>query len=225
MATWAEIKTIATYMAPSAFGGLVNSTTGAVTELAYYARMANAKIAMVPHKFSWAIRTYTLTLTGATDYDLATLIPGLQRIYQITGENAPNGEIPYRNQAQFNIERSGINMTIVGNTLKFHNPPSSGTLEIPYYTKYFVKTAAGVYQQDFTLDTDVSLVPDDLIPMLIEGMNEYIDRKARDKQFLQPVIMWDGRIVTMPPFQAMLHNAVLGDANVARAIYDFRFNF
>lgn len=225
MATWNELKTIATYMAPSAFGGLVNSSSGTITELAYYARMTNMKIAMKAHKFRWAARTYTLTLTGASEYDLATLIPDLDKIMQVTGENAPNGEIPYRSNTQFNIERSGISFTIVGNTLKFHNPPTSGTLEIPYFTKYYVTTAAGVYKLDFTLDTDISLVPDSLTPMWLEGLNEYIDRKASDKQFTKPVILWDGRVVSMPPFDAMIQDAILGDSPVSRAVYDFRFQF
>lgn len=223
--TYAEIKTLFSSMAPQAIKGIVNSSSGSPTsELGLYARLVHNKIAAQAHKFSWTIRSYNLTLTGADSYDLATLIPGLQMVRLVTGSDVPNGVATYAKDVDFYRRILGsYEFTIQNKVLKFNVPPSSGTLVIPYHTYYLVKDNGGTYKLDFTADTDVSLVPEEQINMLIEGMMEYVYRKEHKNQYTNTFQLYDGRIANLNPFSYYLQLAIQGDRNIDSSVYDFRF--
>lgn len=221
--TWANIKQLISYMEPAAVAGYVETSSGSPTELAFYARMVNAEIAANPFKHSWRLREYTLTLTGATTYNLGTLIPDLDQVLQIVGDGLPNREAQYLSPSDFNFEIGGTWATIKGNTLEFKNPPSSGTLTIPYFTKWLVKTSGGVYQQDFTDGTDISIIPDTHSQILIEGIIEYIKRKAGKKEYTRTVQLFDGRVVNVTPFVYHHQQLILNDKDITSIVRDFRF--
>ncbi len=210
-------------MAPAATSGYVETSSGSPTELAYYARMVNSEICANAFKHSWRLREYTLTLTGASTYDLGTLIPDLDQVLQIVGDGLSNKEAQYLSPADFNFEIGGTWATIKGNTLEFKNPPSSGTLTIPYYTKWLVKTAAGAFQQDFTAGTDISIIPDSHQQVLIEGIMEYVNRKAKSKEYTRSFQLFDGRVVNLTPMVYHVQQLILADKDIKSTVRDFRF--
>jgi hypothetical protein len=223
--TYAAIKAILSNMAPQAVRGIVSTTGGSpASELALYLRMINNRIAAQTHKFSWTIRTYTLTLTGATEYDLATLIPDLQLVRLVTGTQVPNGVATYVPDSDLYRRTWGpYAFTIQNKVLKFDTPPLSGTLIIPYHTFYLVKTSGGTYQLDFSADTDVSVVPEEHTNMLIEGAMEFFYRKEKKSQYTNTFMLWDGRIANVNPFTHWLTQAIASDRNINSSLYDFRF--
>lgn len=222
---WSEIKLLFGFMSPEAMAGVVDSSTGTLPELALYARMIHSRIAGMPHKFSWLIREYTLTLTGATEYDLKTLIPDLSMVFFVRGDSTPAGVGTYVSNP--NIYRrqfgSGI-FTIQNGILRFDTPTTSGTLTIPYYSKYLVEASNGTRKLDFTADTDVTVVPYEAIDLLIEGMQEYVYRKEKKAQYVKTFRMFDGRVANIDPFSYHLERAIMNDRNIAKAVYDFRFS-
>lgn len=209
-------------MMPSAADGFI-STAGSPSELAYYLRMTNMELAGGSHKFSWAIREYSLTLTGASEYNLASLIPDLVEIYQIEGDNVGGYEVPYVSLRTQNLTRSDINFTIVGSLLRFQNPPTSGTLVIPYYSNYLVKTSGGTRQLDFSDASDIAICPDHQLQLLVEGVLRFYQRKEKEPILLEPTTMWDGKVVNLPPFQKFYWMAVQADQVIKDPVYDFRF--
>lgn len=216
--TYTELQTLLTSMMPGASSGFIASP-----ELMYYARMTNMQVAGGAHKFSWAIREYTLTLTGATEYNLGTLIPDLVTVYQIHGSSVPGYEVGFSGQREYNINVGGIGFTIVGNLLRFQNPPTSGTLTIPYYSNYLVVSAAGTRQLDFTDGTDISVIPNQATQLLLEGILRFYYRKEKEPVYEETVQTWDGRVVKMSPFQSQYWIAVQSDQQVHNPVYDFRY--
>lgn len=227
--TYAQIKSILTGMSPQTFSGsFINQNSGSPTELALYARFTNMEIAANPHKFKWALRSYTLTFTGATSYDLGTLIPDLVQVYQVVGESLPSRQATVLPLNEFNIITGGTVLTFQGKTLKVKNPPTAGsTVEIPYFSNYLVATSGGTRQMDFTADTDVSIIPDEHAPMLIEGIMRFVYRKentgkGKSNQYVRTVMTWDGRLADLDPFMHLMTQAVLSDNDLAKDVYDFR---
>lgn len=223
--TWAELKVFFSNMAPQAISGIIQATSGSPTELALYIRMGNNRLASIPHKFSWLLRDYTLTLTGASEYNLRTLIPDLVRVRYVTGSALPNNVATYVSGGDFyrRVFGSGV-MTIQNNILKFDTPPTSGTLTIPYYSNYLVVDDSGVRKLDFVDDTDASIIPIEHQQLLIEATHEWIQRKEKKKPYTIQMQLLDGRIVEATPFMALLNEAIATDRPIAEGIFDFRFN-
>lgn len=222
--TWSEIKQFFANFTPAQTQGIIETTSGTPTELALYARLTNNKIAGQPHKFSWMLREYSLTLTGASSYDLKALISGFVRVRVVTGNSLPNGIASYVSDVDLYRRTYGQHtFTIQNGVLKFDTPPTSGTLTIPYYTRYLVKTAAGVYQQDFTANDDESVIPDTHIDLLLEGIETYFRRKEKDKNYTKTYILYDGRVVNIDPFSYLITNAIQEDKPIDVALFDFRF--
>lgn len=223
--TWSEIKSYLSNMNPESFDKYVNNNdTGTATpsELARYARMVNYLISGYSHKFSWAIREYSLTLTGATSYNLGTLIPDLSMVYRPYGTAFGGNEPSYSKPSEFNIESGGQIFTIVGKTLKMKNSPSSGTLTIPYYSNYLVETSGGTRQKDFLAENDVSVIPDTHTPMLLEGIQEYIDRREHRPSYTRQYALFDGRIVNVTPFFYLIQQAAIDDNPQQIVLTDWR---
>jgi len=212
-------------MNPESFAKYVNNNdtgTSTPSELAMYARMTNYQIAGYAHKFAWSVREYSLTLTGASSYDLLTLIPDLSTIYRPYGTAFGGNEPAYRQPYEFNVESGGQIITIVGKTLKIKNAPGTGTLTIPYYSNYLVANSSGTRQKDFLAETDVSVIPDTHIPMLVEGIQEYIDRREHRPSFQRQYALYDGRIVNVTPFFYLLQQAAIDDNPMQIVLTDWR---
>lgn len=223
--TYLAIKSYLTNVRPSVFNAkFVNQNSGSPTELALYCRAVNMDIAGNPHKFSWTLREYSLALTGATDYDLSTLIPDLVMIYQVPGDDFATKEARFLSLRDFNIETGGQSFTIVGGTtLRFKNPPTSGTLTIPYYSNYLVVTSGGTRQLDFSADTDKTIIPFQHATMLIDGVINQV-RPKEDEPIPQMSFRdWDGTVISLDPFQYRLHQAIQDDRPISRSVYDFRY--
>lgn len=223
--TYLEIKTFLSNQRPSVFNSkFVNQDDGAVTELALYCRAVNMDIAGNPHKFSWRLREYALTLTGATEYNLATLVPDLEMIYQVPGDEFSNKEANYQSLRDFNIQTGGQIFTVVGGTtLRFKTPPTSGTLTIPYYSNYLVVTSGGTRQLDFTADTDKTVIPFQHAQMLIDGVINFVRPKEDEESPKTDFRDWDGTVLSLDTFQYRLRIAAQNDRPVARSVFDFRF--
>lgn len=216
--TYTELQTILSSMMPAASQGFISSP-----ELKYYARMTNMQIAGGPHKFTWMIREYSLTLTGATEYDLSTLIPDLICILQPHGTSVPGYEIGFQSPREFSMQVGSVAFTIVGGLLRIQNGPTTGTLTIPYFSNYLVKSAGGTRQLDFTDGTDISVVPNHATQLLLEGILRFYYRKEKEPVYEETVQMWDGRVVKQSPFQALYWIAVQADKLVQNPVYDFRY--
>lgn len=223
--TWSDIKSYLSTMNPESFSKFIdNNDTGTTTpsSLAMFARMTNYKIAGYAHKFSWAVREYTLTLTGASSYDLSSLIPDLSTVYRPYGTNFGGNEPSYRVAHEYNIEQGGQIFTVVGKTIKLKNPPTSGTLTIPYFSNYLVATSGGTRQKDFLAESDVSIIPDSQINLLLEGIQQYIDRRERRSINSEQTILFNGRVVSVPVFTAMMQQAAIDDNALAINVRDYR---
>ena len=223
--TYGNIQSLLQGMMPGASTGFI-STSGSPSELAYYLRMVHMELAGGPHKFSWALREYTLTLVaGQTEYNLKTLIPDLVQIYQISGDQIGGYEMGYRPLREQNITRDGVTFTVMGSTLRLTNPPSSGTLTIPYYSNYLVLDADGTTRKlDFEDADDESIAPAHLDHLLIEGTLRFYQRKEKEPILLVPTPMWDGKVVNLSPFDKFYWMAVQADAVIKDPVYDFRYS-
>ena len=218
--TFAEIQAYFLSFHPQAFPDFIDETS----ELPLYLRMVNNQIAAYPHKFSWLLREYSLTLTGASSYNLGTLIPDLAQVYKPYGTGFAGNEPRYQSLADFNINVGGNTITMQGKTLKIQGSISSGTLVIPYYSNYLVVDTLGVTRKmNFTATTDISLVPDEHIPMLIEGVEEYIARKDKQSSYTRAYQLADGRIANVTPFLFLIQQAALTDIPMSVIVRDWRF--
>ena len=187
MPTWSDIKTICqTIYARYVNKGFIEMLSGNPTELAILIDLIHGQILDQPFEWNFCKEIGTITATGATTYDLATLFPDFHSIYQVYGIN-DNQDHPFAPNYEANIVPAD-GWSIRGNTLVFTGTaPASGTFKIQYKSKYLVKSAAGVRQQYLTDDTDYSVVPSR--NLLIYGVGEHVEWKAdeasdRKQQFV-----------------------------------------
>lgn len=205
-------------MAPQALSGMVDTST----ELVQYARMTNNNVAGHPYKFSFLLKEGSISLTGATTYDLKTLIPDLSQVYLV---KTTEGRTPYQRPSEYYSKDLGqTSMTVINNVIHFNNPPASGTLTIPYFTKYLVKDGTThAAKLDFVEDDDYSIIPDQFSNVLVEGMMRFIWRREHKKAYTIPMVLPDGRITELDPFTYELQNAATSDTPIAIGFTDFRF--
>lgn len=177
---WSELKQLISYVyAPYVDKGFVNADSGSPTELAYLAHLVNMQIAGFAQDFDFEKVTGTLTLTGASSYNLKTLLPDLRSVYQMYGINE-NQDHPYLPNDEANIT-AGDGWTIKNKTLYFTgNAPASGTASLLYKSNYLVINAAGTRKRLFEADDDESVLDEADIPVLVYGVGEFINWKAND---------------------------------------------
>ncbi len=175
---YSDIKTRFQTLFPQYVGkGFIESDSGSPTELALLADLANNDIASFPYEWEFLRQTGTITLTGATSYNLATLLPDLQSVYQIYGINQ-NQEHPVMSNYEANIA-SGDGWSLRDKTLYFTgNLPTTGTITLQYKSKWMVKDSSGTRKQFFTNDSDVSALDDSDLPALLWGAGKYIELKG-----------------------------------------------
>lgn len=210
-------------MTPAATSGWVSTDTGNPSELAVYASFALNRILGQSHKFSWQLTEYSLALTGASSYNLKTLIPDLDRILQAVGDGLPGRDGQYLSPYDFNVQVGGTVFTIKNNILEFKNPPTSGTLIIPYFSQYAVADSDGVRKRYFEDATDFTFIPNTHIDTLIEMILEYVYRKTSKGQFVRTVLNYDGRQMQVTPGVDGLNRMILDDNNIHEVVKDFRF--
>lgn len=176
MSTWADVKQTLQDYYPSMVGSnlFVDPDTG---ELAGYARQANNWIASYPHPFTFLKDTYNLTLTGAASYNLRTLIPDIVKVQQITGIDQYQESYPLSdNEGRLT---SGPGHYLRNLTLYFPGTtPASGTAIIDYKSKYLVQDAvSGLRKLDFEDDADISLIPEEYIPVYCALIGLFIEAR------------------------------------------------
>lgn len=228
--TWGQIKSTLTGITPQAMSGkIVEKDSGTPTELELYARITMNEIAGNSHKFSWVLREHTLTLTSATSYDLLNEIADFTQIYQIHGDSLPNNESPYQPLKEFNVDSGGVKFTIQGRNLLFANPPTAGsTVKIPYYSNFLViDKDDSSRKMDFEDDDDRTIIPDEHIPMLTEGIMRFIQRKMNAgkkdaREYTRRVMTWDGRVVDIDPGYYHMQEAIRADTPVDMPVRDLR---
>jgi len=204
--TWEEIKLALTtiYSQYIGNGKIIDDTDNGSTPsaLAILVNLVNNRISSYPYEFNSLKETYTLTLTGATTYDLKTLVPGLKTIFQIYGINE-HQEHEYLDNSQSNIT-DGDGWTIRGNTLIFTGSAPTGTATIQYKSKYLVKNTSGVRQQYFLANTDYSCLDSDDVNVLIFGVGQFINWKSDSES-------QDRRKEVMDWYKEAINNMVLNN--------------
>lgn len=186
MITYESLKStaIALYGAWVGSGALIESDSGSPTTLSLYFDFVNSEIAANSQDFEFTKETGTITLTGATSYNLSTLFPDLISVYQVYGINS-NQEQQYFPNYEANLYPFQ-GYTIKGNSLILTGEnPSSGTLTIQYKSQYLVKNAAGTRKQYFENDDDYSVLDFADKNVLIFGIGEYITWKTDEQSAIQ----------------------------------------
>jgi len=229
---YAAIKNFLQVRSPQALtGGIVNTTSGSpISEIAMFLHLTNMEIALNPHKFSFLLREATINLTGATDYNLRTLIPDLAMVYQLSSPDNGQPQVGYSPLNEFNILSfsGGPRATLIGKTLRLGEGFSSGTLVIPYYSNYLVQDVAGVRKLYFEDDDDESILSEELMPVLMEGAMRFVYakenvNKGNANQYTRKMLLWNGQLADLDPFVYLLQQATQNDRPVAKGVYDFRF--
>lgn len=177
--TWADIKETCQVIYPQYVGdgNLIDDSNGdenSATSLALLIHLVHSRIVGYPYEFDFLKQDATITITGATSYDLSTEIPGFKSLYQVYGITE-NQASEYYSNAKANITPcSGY--TIKGNVITFTGSvPTSGTLMLQIKSSYMVKSSSGDRKKYFLADDDISVLNDADINVLIFGVGEFIN--------------------------------------------------
>lgn len=139
--------------------------------------------------YTFQEQEYTLTLTGASQYDLNTLIPGWKKIKTITSPTSNGATQPIEltpldiKDFQVSVDR---NTYAIFNHryLRVYSPTSSpltGTVKIIYYTQYFLSNSGTLVSTPVD-DNTVFLIPDSYMNVVSEGMVMLGFRKDRSNR-------------------------------------------
>lgn len=140
-----------------------------------------------PECFRFQETSYTLTLTGAAQYDLDTLIPGWKKMlslyYYGNGMTKPL-EMDFLDPKDFEVATDSYVYTIFQNRyLKICSPGAAmitGQVKILYYTSYMVIDAiTGAFKPLPTSGDDIFAIPERFLEVLTEGLNSISFRKDR----------------------------------------------
>ena len=176
--TWAEIKTMCQtiYGQYVGTGKLIDDSNGDSSNpssLALLLHLVNNRIASYPNEFNFLRETGTISLTGATTYNLKTLFPDLKNVYQVYGITSYQEHNYYPNSEANITPLDGY--TVKDNSLIFTGSAPTGTASIQYKSKYMVKSSAGVRKMYFLDDDDYSVLDDSDINALIFGLVDFIN--------------------------------------------------
>lgn len=212
MPTYSELKTIAQTLYGNSVGAgnFVESDSGSPSELAMLFHLIHGRIIGYPREWPFSKVVVTITATGASTYDLKTLYPDFLSLYQVFGINT-NSEHEHYDNAEANITtidgwtlRDGV-LTFTGTI-----PASGSTFSIQYKSQYLVETAAGVRQKYFLTGTDVSVLSEADINVLVMGIGSYVNWKTDE-------VSQDKRRETKDWFQEAWTNMLLRE-DVSRPI-------
>lgn len=166
-----------------------DSTTAFIDddELARYCKRTLRLIAS-NYIYGFQETTGTLTLTGASSYNLATSFPDFQELwglsYLLNGATAPGCELTYYNARDFLYAADILGYTVQGtSTLKLYVPAGgtgiTGSLTVIYYSSTMLTSASGTAKEIPTLDTDVFRIPERFLSVLVEGILMFCFRKDK----------------------------------------------
>lgn len=140
--------------------------------------------------YTFQEQEYTLTLTGASQYDLDSLIAGWKKIKSITSPTSSGSptipiELTALDIKDFTVSVDRYAYAVFSNRyLRVYSPtnsPLTGTLKIIYYTQYLL-SHSGTLVAEPTDDTTVFLIPDRYMNAVTEGMLFYGFRKDRSNR-------------------------------------------
>lgn len=186
--TWEEIKlAIQTiYGQYVGSGKLIDDTDNGSTPsaLAILVNLVHNRVVGYPAELNCLKETGTITLTGASSYNLKTLLPSLKSVYQIYGINDNQEQEPMGNLEANITPLSG--WTIKGDSLIFSGTAPSGTATLQYKSKYMVKDSTGTRQQYFLADADYTVLDASDCNILIFGVGQFInwssDEEAQNRK-------------------------------------------
>ncbi len=176
--TYADIKNqISALYDPYVSAGFVSAVGGSPAQIGYFLRFINNRISAKPIEFEFLKQTSPITLTGASTYDLGTLFPDLYSVYQLFG-TSPQQEAPYYPNYDGNVTPI-TGYTLKGKTLIFTgNQLFNGSVNLQYKSKWLVKDADGNRKLDFTNDTDITVLDDNQVNVLIFGVGQFVNWKT-----------------------------------------------
>lgn len=189
--TWGEAREQFSDVFRDSTTGFFGNSSGTSSEIYRTLRRVLSLIAS-NEAYTFQEREYSLTLTGAAEYDLDTLIPGWQKIKSIT-TNTTNNLTAYPIELQsvdikdFQAMFDTYAYTIFQSRyLRLYNPAgtlSAGTLKIIYYTGYLIKDAVtGAAKPLPTSDSDLFMIPDRFVDVVTEGLAMLAFRKDRSNK-------------------------------------------
>lgn len=165
-------------------GALIESDSGTPTTLASYFDFVNSEIGAHPHEWKFLKETSTITLTGASSYNLRTLFPDLISVYQIYVTNSAQD---FPNVSNYEANRLVLDgYTIKGDLLiPGSNFPTTGTINIQYKSQYLVKDVDGNRKQFFEEADDYSVLEFADKNVLIFGLGEWVNWKTDEQSQAQ----------------------------------------
>lgn len=187
MITYSEIKTAVQtlYGESIGSGSFIESDSGNPTELAMLLDFIHNRITGYPNEWSFTTEETTIPVTGATSYDLKTLVPGFLSLIQVYGINS-NEQHQFHSARQANIT-SFDGYTIKNGILTFTGQlPQSSTFKILFNTQYLVKDSSGTRKRFFTESDDESVLNYADFNVLIFGVGVYanwkVDEVSKEKR-------------------------------------------
>jgi len=186
--TWEEIKLAIQiiYGQYVGSGKLIDDTDNGSTPsaLAILVNLVHNRVVGYPAELNCLKETGTITLTGASSYNLKTLLPSLKSVYQVYGINDNQEQEPMGNLEANITPLSG--WTIKGDSLIFSGTAPSGTATLQYKSKYMVKDSTGTRQQYFLADADYTVLDASDCNILIFGVGQFInwssDEEAQNRK-------------------------------------------
>jgi len=189
--TWGQIREEFSDLYRDSSTSFIGNASGTSSEIYRMLRRV-LRLIDAPEAYTFQESEYTLTLTGASRYDLDTLIPGWKRIKSITTNTASNlSAYPIALKAvdikDFQSLLDTYAYTIYQNRyLDLYNPSGnfiSGALKIVYYTAYLVKdSGTGAFKPLPTSDNDYFALPERFNDVISEGLAMLAFRKDRSNR-------------------------------------------
>lgn len=189
--TWGQAREQFTDVFRDGTTGFFGNASGTSSEIYRTLRRVLSLVSST-EAYTFQEQEYSLALTGATEYDLDTLIPGWQKIKSVTTNTANNLtaypiELLSVDIKDFQAMFDTYAYTIFQSRyLRLYNPAgtlSAGTLKIIYYTGYLIKdSVTGLPKAMPTSDSDLFMIPDRFVDVVTEGLAMLAFRKDRSNK-------------------------------------------
>lgn len=210
--TWAQVK--------EEFRDSFRDVTQSFISDTELSRMARRILRLIDSKSTYAFQETlgTLTLTGASAYELKTPFPDFKELISLnyaTGGNGVPNEFTYTNVKDFQTMNDSYAYTILGSSsLRLYAPGAvnlSGNLGILYYSRYLTIDTNGTTHIEYpTDDAHTFVIPERYINLLVEGLlmlafrkdrshrEDYTDSKEAFETLLREMILNEPQRVSRP---------------------------
>lgn len=189
--TWGQIREEFSDVYRDSSTSFIGNASGTASEIYRMLRRV-LRLIDAPEAYTFQEQEYTLTLTGATRYDLDTEIPGWKRIKSITTNTSSNLSAypialrPVDIQDFQNLQDTYAYTIYQGRYLDLYNPSgnfTSGGLKIVYYTGYMIKDGStNAFKALPTSDSDYFALPERFTDVISEGLAMFAFRKDRSNR-------------------------------------------